>query len=306
MLAYAGKRLLAIVPTLLLLATIAFALLRVLPGGPFDRERAVPAAVARSLDAKYHLDEPVSRQYARWLGDLVLRGDLGPTFRYPNRTVNEILALGLPVSATLGGLSLLFALAVGVPLGAAAAARPRSAAGRATTGIALIGTSMPSFVLAPVLILVFALELRLLPAARWGTWRHAVLPVICAGLPEAAFFAWLTRAGVEEALRSDFVRAARAKGLSEGAVLYRHALRAGVAPVIGYLGPAASGLVVGAVAIERIFDLPGVGRYFVEAALNRDYNLVLGVTLLYGAALMIFNTLADIAHALLDPRIKLR
>jgi oligopeptide transport system permease protein len=302
---FALRRLLAIVPTLFAVVTISFVLLRFLPGGPFDAERAVPAEVSKALDARYHLDEPLPRQYARWLGDLVLRGDLGPSFRYPNRTVGEIVATSLPVSVKLGALALLLALAIGVPLGVIGAAKQGRAADKLATGAAVIGLSVPRFVLAPLLVLVFSLQLYLLPAARWDTWRHMILPVIAAGLPTAAYVARLTRAGMIEVLRSDFVRTARAKGLPERVVLVKHALRGGIVPVVSYLGPAASGLLVGSVVIEKIFDIPGMGRYFVEAALNRDYNLVLGVTLVYGVIVMVLNALVDVLHAYLDPRVRL-
>jgi oligopeptide transport system permease protein len=304
--AYAARRLLSIVPTLLLVATLAFAMVRLAPGGPFDEDRAIPAEIERQLAARYHLDEPVHRQYAAWLSGLVLHGDLGPTFRYPNRSVNEIVALSLPVSLELGGLGLLFALAIGVPLGIAGAARRGTRGDAAATAVALLGISIPRFVLAPILIYVLALRLHLLPVARWEGARHVVLPVICAGLPMAAYVARLTRAGMIEVLSADFIRTARAKGLSERGVLYRHALRAGLLPVVSYLGPGASGLLVGSVVIERIFNVPGMGRYFVEAAVNRDYNLMVGVVLVYGALVTLLNAAVDVAYAWLDPRVELR
>ncbi len=311
MIRFAARRLLAIVPTLFLVATLSFLALRLLPGGPFDAERAVPAEVAKALDARYHLDEPLLRQYARWLGDLVLHADLGPSYRYPNRSVGEIVALSLPVSMQLGALALAFALLAGVPLGVLAATRATrgTPAGRAAdlavTGASLLGISLPRFVLAPLLVLVFSLQLYLLPAARWETWRHMILPVLCAGLPTAAYLTRLTRAGMLDVLRSDFLRTARAKGLPERTVIWRHALRGGLLPVVSFLGPGASGLLTGSLVIEKIFDVPGMGRYFVEAALNRDYNLVLGVTLVYGAVVMTLNAVADVAYAALDPRVRL-
>jgi oligopeptide transport system permease protein len=302
---FALKRLLAILPTLLAVATLSFVLLRLLPGGPFDAERAVPAEVQKALDAHYHLDEPVLRQYARWLGDLVLRGDLGPSFRYPNRSVGEIVALSLPVSMALGGMALLLALCTGVPLGVLGATRRGGAVDAATTGAAVLGISVPRFVLGPLLVLVFSLKLYLLPPARWESWRHMVLPVICAAVPTAAYLARLTRAGMAEVLRSDFIRTARAKGLPERTVIWKHALRGGLMPVVSFLGPGASGLLVGSLVVEKIFDIPGMGRYFVEAAQNRDYNLVLGVTLVYGALVMTLNAVVDVAYAALDPRVRL-
>lgn len=304
--AWIAKRLFSIVPTLLVVATLAFVLVRLVPGGPFDTERAVPVEVQRQLEAKYHLDDPVWKQYVDWLSALVLRGDLGPTFKYPNRTVNEIIAFSLPVSMQLGALAMVFALAVGVPLGVVGAIRQNTWADTAAMAAALAGVSVPRFVLAPLLVLVFALHLYVLPVARWETWRHMVLPVVCAGLPTAAYIARLTRSGMLEVIRSDFVRTARAKGLSEARVVLRHALRGALLPVVSYLGPGFSSLLVGSLVVEKIFNVPGMGRYFVEAALNRDYNLVLGVMLVYGVILMVLNALVDVAYAVLDPRVELR
>lgn len=300
------KRLLSVIPTLLVVATLAFVLVRLLPGGPFDEERAVPAEVKRALDAKYHLDDPVLTQYKDWLWALVSRGDLGPTFKYPNRTVNEIIRISLPVSMQLGVLAMLVALALGVPLGVIGAMRHNTWADNAAMGASMIGVSVPRFVLAPILILVFALKLYIFPVARWETWRHMVLPVLCAALPVAAYIARLTRGGMLEVIRSDFIRTARAKGLPERQVIWKHALKGAMLPVVSYLGPGLSHLLVGSLVIEKIFHIPGMGRYFVEAALNRDYNLVLGVMLVYGGLLMVINTVVDIAYAVLDPRVELR
>jgi oligopeptide transport system permease protein len=302
---FALRRLLAVIPTLFLVATVAFVLLRLLPGGPFDSERAVPVEVRRALDAHYHLDEPILRQYQRWLAALVLHGDLGPSFRYPNRTVGEIVRLSLPVSASLGSLALVFALATGVPLGVVGATRPGSLADRVSTFVAALAVAVPRFVLAPILVLVFSLHLYLLPAARWDSWRHAILPVLAAGLPTAAYLARLSRAGMIEVLRADFIRTARAKGLGERTVIWKHAVRGGLLPVVSFLGPGASALLVGSVVVEKIFDIPGMGRYFVEAAQNRDYNLVLGVTLVYGVLVTTLNAVVDVAYAALDPRVRL-
>jgi oligopeptide transport system permease protein len=303
---YALKRLLSVIPTLFLVATLVFVLVRLVPGGPFDAERAVPMEVRRQLDAKYHLDDPVLVQYKDWLWALVSRGDLGPTFKYPNRTVNEIIALSLPVSMQLGVLAMIFALLVGVPLGIIGAMRQNTWADTAAMGTAMLGVSVPRFVLAPILVLVFALNLYILPVARWETWRNMVLPVVCAGLPVAAYIARLMRGGMLEVIRSDFVRTARAKGLSERKVILKHALKGAMLPVVSYLGPGFSSLLVGSLVVEKIFNIPGMGRYFVEAAQNRDYNLVMGVMLVYGFLLMFFNTVVDIAYSWLDPRVELR
>jgi oligopeptide transport system permease protein len=303
---YALRRLLSIIPTLLLVATLVFVLVRLVPGGPFDQERAVPVEVERALRAKYHLDDPVLKQYGDWLWALVSRGDLGPTFKYPNRTVNEIIALSLPISMQLGFFAMLFALAAGVPLGVIGAIRQNTWKDTAAMAAAMIGVSVPRFVLAPLFILVFSLHLYWFPVARWETWRHMVLPVVCAGLPMAAYIARLTRGGMLEVIRSDFIRTARAKGLSERRVILKHALRGGMLPVVSYLGPGFSSLLVGSLVVEKIFNIPGMGRYFVEAAMNRDYNLVMGVMLVYGVFLMVFNALVDVAYALIDPRVELR
>ncbi|WP_437820054.1 ABC transporter permease [Sorangium sp. So ce1078] len=303
---YAIKRLLSIIPTLFLVATLVFILVRIVPGGPFDQERAVPAEVQRQLDAKYHLNDPVLKQYGDWLLALVTKGDLGPTFKYPNRTVNEIIALSLPVSMQLGFWAMLFALAMGIPLGIVGAIRQNTWKDTAAMGVAMVGLSVPRYVLAPLLMLVFSLKLYWFPVARWETWRHMVLPVICAGLPVAAYIARLTRGGMLEVIRSDFIRTARAKGLSERKVVLKHALRGGLLPVVSFLGPGFSGLLVGSLVVEKIFNIPGMGRYFVEAATNRDYNLVMGVMLVYGFLLMLFNAIVDVAYAFIDPRVELR
>lgn len=306
MVSYVLRRVLGALVTLFLVASLLFFLLRAVPGGPFDSEKNVPAEIAAALAAKYHTDAPLFDQYTAWLGDLVLHGDLGPSFKYANRTVNEILAISLPISMQLGLLAMIVALAVGIPLGIIGAVRQNTWMDTTAMATAMLGISIPRFVLAPLAVLVFSLNLYWLPVARWETWRHMILPVLCAGLPPAAYIARLTRGGMLEVIRSDFVRTARAKGLSERAVILKHALKGGLLPVVSYLGPGTSGLLVGSLIIEKIFDIPGMGRYFVEAAINRDYNLVLGVTLVYGAILMTMNTLVDIAYAALDPRVELR
>ncbi len=305
MIRFVLRRLLSLVPTLLLAVTLVFFLVRLAPGGPFDQERSVPPEVLAALEAKYRLSDPVWVQYKDWLADLLLRGSLGPTFKYPNRTVNEIIALSLPVSIQLGLWAMLFALALGVPLGVVGAMRQNRWPDALATAIALVGLSVPRFVLAPLLIMLFGLTLYWLPVARFDSWRHMVLPVFCAALPMAAHVARLTRAGMLEVVRSDFVRTARAKGLSERSVVLRHALRGGLLPVVSYLGPGFSGLLVGSLVIEKIFDIPGMGRYFVEAFQNRDYNLIAGLSIVYGVLLMGSNALVDIAYAWLDPRVEL-
>lgn len=306
MLTYIVKRVLSIVPTLLIVATAVFFIARYIPGGPFDQDRAVPIEVQRALDAKYHLNDPVHVQYIDWLTALVARADLGPTLKYPNRTVNEVIALSLPVSMQLGVLAMVFALLVGIPLGIVGAVRHNTWADNVAMATAMVGVSIPRFVLAPILVLVLSLQLYLFPVARWDSWRSMVLPVFCAGLPMAAYIARLTRGGMLEVIRSDFVRTARAKGLPERDVIIKHAMKGGLMPVVSYLGPGFSHLLVGSLVIEKIFSIPGMGRYFVESVQNRDYNLMTGCVLVYGAILMVSNTVVDIAYAYLDPRVELR
>ncbi len=305
MIAYISRRLLSIIPSLWVVLTALFFLLRAVPGGPFDADRKLPPEVEKALRAYYDLSAPLHVQYKNWLVRLVVHQDLGPTFRYGGRTVNEIIGLSLPYSAQLGVLAALFALALGVPLGVYAATKHNTARDHAAMALAMMGVSVPRFVLAPLLVLVFSLKLYLFPVARWETWRHMVLPVICAGLPLAAYIARLSRAGMLEVIRSDFVRTARAKGLSERRVILRHALRGALLPVVTYMGPALSGLLVGSLVIERIFNIPGMGRYLVDAATNRDYNLVMGVVLVYGVIVMVLNAVVDIAYRFLDPRVKM-
>ena len=303
---YILKRILTIIPTMLLVATMVFLLVRLAPGGPFDQDRAVPVEVRKAIEAKYHLSDPISTQYLDWMKGLVFHADLGPTFKYPNRSVNEIIGLSLPVSMELGISAMLVALAIGIPLGIIGAIRQNTWKDTAAMTVAMLGVSIPRFVLAPLLVLVFALKLYLLPVARWESWRHMILPIVCAAAPMAAYIARLTRGGMLEVVRSDFVRTARAKGLSERKIIMRHALKGGLLPVVSFLGPGFSGLLVGSLVVERIFNIPGMGRYFVEAALNRDYNLVVGVTLVYGLLLVTFNAVVDVAYQFLDPRVELQ
>jgi oligopeptide transport system permease protein len=302
---YLLKRLLWLVPTLLLIITLVFFLVRLAPGGPFDSERAIPEEALKANEAKYRLSDPLWAQYTAWVGDLVMRGDLGPCFKYAGRTVNELIGVSLPVSMQLGTLAMLFALCVGIPLGIIGAMRQNTWIDTVAMSTAMLGISIPRFVLAPLMVLLFSLTLYWLPVARWESCRHMVLPVICAGLPSAAYIARLTRGGMLEVVRSDFVRTAKAKGLSERAVVVRHMLKGGLLPVVSYLGPGFSGLLVGSLVVERIFNIPGMGRYFIEAAANREYNLVMGITLVYAIILITLNTVVDLAYAWLDPRVRL-
>jgi oligopeptide transport system permease protein len=302
---YLARRLLSLIPTLFLMATLVFLLLRLAPGSPFDQERSVPPEILANLEKQYHVNDPLLVQYKDWLLMIVRDHSLGPSTKYPGRTVEEIIGLTLPESMKLGIWATLLALAIGVPLGIVGAVRQNTWKDGVAMAAAMLGISVPRFVLAPLLVLVFSLKLYLLPVARWESWRHMVMPVFCAALPMAAYIARLTRAGMLEVVRSDFIRTARAKGLSERTIILRHALRGGLLPVVSFLGPGFAGLLVGSLVIERIFDIPGMGRYLVEAVQNRDYNLVAGVVLVYGVLLSFSNAAVDIAYKLLDPRVEL-
>jgi len=299
---YLARRLIGFPPVLLVIVSASFFIMRLAPGGPFDMERALPGAVRANIEARYHLDESLARQYLRYLGDVV-RGDLGPSFRYPDRTVNELLALGFPVSVTLGVCALALALAVGGAAGVLAATRHNRWVDYLTMSFALGGVSVPNFVLGPLLILVFALWLGWLPVAGWGTWRHLVLPSVTLAAFYTAYVARLARAGMLEVILQDWVRTARAKGLRESVVVARHALPGALLPVVSYLGPAAARALTGSVVVETIFGIPGVGRYFIQSALNRDYTMVLGTVVFYSGFLIAFNLVVDCLYAYLDPRV---
>ncbi len=302
---HALKRLVTAIPTLLMLLTLTFFLMRIAPGGPFDKERSLPPEIERALAAEYHLDESIPRQYLRYLGGLA-RGDLGPSFQYEGFRVSELIAQGLPVSLTLGALAMLLALLLGAAMGIAAALSHRRLPDHGLMTMALMGVSIPSYVVAPVLVLVFAIGLRWLPAGGWvpGRMSDLVLPVIALALPQVSAIARLLRGSLLEVLQQPYLRTARAKGLPPHLVILRHAIKPALMPLVSYLGPATAAILTGSVVVEQVFDLPGIGRYFVQGALNRDYTLVLGVVLLYGTLIVAFNFLVDLAYGLLDPRIK--
>jgi oligopeptide transport system permease protein len=304
---YVTRRLLGAIPTLLVLITISFFLIRVAPGGPFDTEKTLPPEIQANLEKKYHLDEPLYRQYFRYLGNIV-RGDFGPSFQYKDFTVTELIAKGFPVSLTLGGLALLLAVLVGVSLGTVAAVKQNSWIDYALMSTAMTGISIPNFVVAPLLILFFAISLNWLPAGGWngGHWMYLILPVLALSLRYIAYIARLMRGSMIEVLRSDYIRTARAKGLSMPKVVLKHALKPALMPVVSYLGPAAAGIITGSVVIEKIFGVPGLGRYFVQGALNRDYTLVMGVVIFIGVLIVVFNLIVDILYAVLDPKIRLQ
>ena len=301
---YFLKRLIFAIPLLLVISALAFVLVRLAPGGPFDRERA-PASpeIERHLKAKYHLDEPVWKQYSRYLGDLA-HGDFGPSLKYRNHTVNDIIAQGLPVSMTLGSLAFCFAMGVGLPLGFFTAARRGRWEDYLGSFLAMLVVCVPGFVVAPLLILGFSIKWNLLPVALWESPWHAILPTIALGLFFAGKVARLTREGMLNAMQSEFVTAARSKGLGENSLLLKHAFRIAVLPVVSYSGPMLADLLTGSFVIENIFQIPGIGVFLVNSSLNRDYTVVVGLSLLYAALLIGLNLIVDFSYTLLDPRVK--
>jgi oligopeptide transport system permease protein len=302
-LAYAVKRVLGAVPTLLVIVIISFFMIRLAPGGPFDRERPVPAEIAANLDRVYHLDEPLVVQFGRYLLNVV-QGDFGPSFKYRDFTVTELIWSGFPVSLRLGAMAMLLALIIGTTAGALAALRQNSRTDHAVMATAMTGITVPNFVMAPVLTLLFGVYLGWLPVGGWGGFEHGVLPVIALCLPQVAYIARLMRASMIEVLRANYIRTARAKGLPERLTLFRHAARAALLPVVSYLGPAVAGIITGSVVIEQIFGIPGIGRYFVQGALNRDYTLVMGVVIFYGALIILLNLIVDLIYGWLDPKVR--
>ncbi len=291
--------------TFWVIVSVVFFLMRLAPGGPFDGERRLPPEVEANLNAAYNLDKPLVNQYVDYL-TMLAQGDLGPSFRQKDFTVNELVAAGLPVSVTVGGLALLLAILGGVSAGVTAGMRPGSRTDTMVMGITNVGISLPTIIVAPVAVLLFAVTLNWLPAGGIGSWRHFVLPPLALCLPFLAAIARLTRGSVAETLFEPHVTTARSKGLPMRRIVRRHILPVALLPVLTYLGPAAAALLTGSVVVEQVFDLPGIGRYFVQGALNRDYTLVMGVVVVYAAMILLFNLLVDSAYARLDPRIRVR
>lgn len=304
MLRFITTRLLQSLLALYLIITATFFMMRFVPGGPFTAEKAVPKEILRNLEAHYGLDQPLSRQYVNYLGSL-LHGNFGPSFKYSNRTVNEIIADTLPVSAELGLWSLIVALAFGLPLGIIAALGRNTWADYVATAFGTIGLSVPTFVVGPLCVLVFAIHAGWFSASGWYFASDRVLPSLVLGLAYAAPISRLTRGGMLEVLHQDYIRTARAKGASEFRVVCKHALRGGLLPVVAYLGPAVAGILTGSFVIETIFQIPGLGREFVNSAFNRDYTLVLGTVILYAALIIALNLLVDILQAWMNPKIRL-
>lgn len=298
------KRILQAIPVLLIVITIAFLFIHAAPGGPFAQERAVAPEVLKALNERYRLDQPLYLQYADYLGHLA-HGDLGPSFKYPGRTVSEIILTGMPVTFELGFYALLVALTVGIGAGISASTRPNTLRDYLPMSLAMVGICLPTYVLGPLLVLLFGIRLEWLPVSGWGYIPgDKILPSVTLGLAYAAYIARLCRGGMLEILSQDFIRTARAKGLPETTVIFKHALRGGLQPVVSFLGPALAGLLGGSFVVETLFQIPGLGRYYVQAAFNRDYTLVLGTTIFFSTLIIIFNLLADIATVWLNPRLR--
>ena len=305
--AYVTRRILSGIPTLLVIVTVAFFMMRIAPGGPFDRERALPPEIEKNVLAAYDLDQPLLAQYADYLLG-VLRGDFGPSFKYRDFTVAELLWTGFPASLRVGGIAIVLAVVVGITLGTLAALRQTTGVDPAVMATAMTGITIPNFVMAPLLTLIFGVYLSWLPVAGWngGAPRNLILPVIALALPQIAYIARLMRGSMIEVLHANFVRTARAKGLRERIVVVRHALKAALLPVVSYLGPATAQVVTGSVVIETIFGIPGIGRYFIQGALNRDYTLVMGTVIVLAVLIILLNLMVDLLYGLLDPKVKQR
>ncbi len=295
------RRLAESVPVLFVIVTLVFFLVRLAPGGPFDTERTVSPEVLANLQSYYGLDQPLHIQYVQYLGQL-LHGDLGPSFKNAGYSVNELIGLGIPVSLELGLYALLVALVIGITSGVIAALKKNTVQDYVPMAISMAGICIPNFVLGPVLALVFALWLGWLPVAGWETPASKILPSVTLGAAYAAYVSRLTRGGMLEVLSQDFIRTARAKGMSESRMVIRHALKAGLQPVISFLGPAAAGLLSGAFVVETIFQIPGLGRLFIQSAFNRDYTMIMGTVLFYAALILVFNLIVDVIQSRIDPR----
>ncbi|MGB0188263.1 MAG: ABC transporter permease [Aequoribacter sp.] len=297
-------RLLQAVPVIFVVITATFFLVRAAPGGPFDAEKAVIPEVKAALERQYRLDLPLHEQYFAYLGDL-MQGDLGPSFKYPGRSINELIESGLPVTAELGAYALLIALIIGGLSGILAALRPNTLQDYIPMSLAMIGICMPTFLLGPLLVLLFGIELDWLPVSGWGDIPgDKLMPSVTLGAAYAAYVARLSRAGMLEVLSQDYIRTARAKGLPEWQVVIKHGLRGGMLPVVAFLGPAFAGLLAGSFVVETIFQIPGLGRFYVQAAFNRDYTMILGTTVFLSTLIVLFNLLSDIVAAWLNPRLR--
>ena len=304
MMRFALGRLLQAIPVLLIVISATFLLVHSAPGGPFSDEKAVPPEVVAALEAQYNLDQTLWQQYVSYLGDIV-QGDFGPSFKYSGRTVNELIAAGLPITAELGLYAMLVALFIGIAAGVIAAIKPNSAQDYIPMSAAMIGICMPSFLLGPILVLVFGIQLEWLPVSGWGDIPgDKILPSITLGAGYAAYIARLSRGGMLEVLSQDYIRTARAKGLSEPLIIFKHAIRGGLIPVVAFLGPAFAGLLSGSFVVETIYQIPGLGRFYVQAAFNRDYTMILGMTIFFATLIILFNLLSDMLAIWLNPKLR--
>lgn len=308
MLGYVLRRILVAVPTILVIITVAFFMMRIAPGGPFDLERPMPEEIRQNILAAYGMDQPIWKQYLDYLAGL-LRGDLGPSLKFRDMDVADIIGQGFPVSATIGALSMSFAVLVGTVFGSIAALRQNNPSDYAVVAFATVGIVIPPFVVGPILALTIGIYLGWLPSGgldpRLGmTPDRLILPVITLALPQIAIISRLMRASMIEVIRSNYIRTARAKGLSAPAVIVKHALRSAILPLVSYLGPASAALLTGSIVIEQVFSLPGIGRQFVNAALQRDYTVVMGVVILYASLIILLNLIADLLYAALNPKVK--
>jgi len=305
MLVFIAKRLLALVPVLIVISAITFLLMHSIPGSPFDQEeKPLPPEIRRNLEAFYNLNEPLYKQYLRYMGN-ALRGDLGPSYMQKNRSVNDIIVTHFPTSLKLGLFALVVAIIIGLPMGIVSALRQNTGWDYVAMFFAIAGVSVPAMTLGPLLIWGFALKLGVLPVARWGTWQHAVLPAFTLGIGHAAIIARLTRASMLQVIKEDYIRTARAKGLREQRIMIKHALRNALIPVITIIGPLFAALITGSMVVEQIFAIPGLGRFFVDSVGSRDYPVIMGTTLLFALLLVLSNLAVDISYSWIDPRIRL-
>ncbi len=307
MLEYFFRRLLGAIPTIFIIILVSFFLIRLAPGGPFDFDKTLAPEIQANLNTKFHLDEPVYVQFGYYLKD-ILQGDFGPSFQYKNYTVTELIAQGFPVSVQLGLSAMALALLLGSAAGILAAYRQNSKFDYGVMTISMLGISVPNFVMAPILILIFAIVFSFLPAGGWndGAFQNRILPIVTLALPQIAYIARISRGSMIEVLRSPFIRTAFSKGLPTFYILTRHALKPTLLPVISYMGPAIAGIITGSVVVEQIYGIPGLGRYFVQGALNRDYTLVMGVVVFYGVFIILLNLIVDLLYGWLDPQIRLQ
>jgi len=306
---YVIRRFLGLLPTLFIIITISFFIIRIAPGGPFSREKALPKQILENIQKKYHMDEPLIMQFGRYMLD-ILRGDLGPSYRYKDHDVNYYIWNSLPDSMVLGLISLFLALFLGITAGIVSSTRQNSWLDYSSMAVAIVGISIPLFVIGPVLMYIFSIKLGWLPTSGWimadGSWKTALMPVATLTLPYFAYFARLSRASILEVLRSDYVRTARAKGLSPSVIMFKHILKGALLPVVSFLGPAFANIVTGSIVVESIFRVPGLGIFFVQSAVNRDYTLIMGTVIVYSVILLLMNFLVDIVYGFMDPRISYR